>query len=96
MSSIDAGENGHNEKSHRNPSAMLRFLRSYLGRAAVGLILTFVISSSNWWQAFSEYQKVERIARRIMDAGGIAGRRSMLPTGWNSFCLFFHLPALSC
>ncbi len=76
------------EKKPGKPSALLRFLCSYLGWAVIGLIVTFVINSTIWWQAFAEYQKEERIARRIMDAGGIAGRRGMLPTGWNSFYPF--------
>ena len=61
------------EKTHRKPSKMRRFLRSYFGRIVVALILIVVISSSIWWQTFAEYQKELRIAQRIEASGGSAG-----------------------
>ena len=76
------------EKTPRKLSALLRVFRSSFGSAVIGLILIFVISSSIRWQAFAEYQKEELIARKIIDAGGIAARSGMLPTGWNSLYPF--------
>jgi len=67
------------EVTPRKPSKMRRFLRSYFGRAVIGLILIFAISSWHLWQAFAEYQKEERIAEKIWNAGGGVGRRGLIP-----------------
>jgi len=55
-----------------------RFLHSYFGRIRVALILIVVISSCIWWPVFVEYQKEDRIAQEIWNAGGSVGREGRL------------------
>ena len=59
------------DSTPRKPSATRRFLRSYLGRIVIALVLIAIVQLTFvWLTVVLPYQQEQRIARKIEALGG--------------------------